>query len=63
MCIHCPGNPFTEQLSRVSLGIVDMFIGHFLKTGVCLSACCMAMAVLIAHFEVSAQEQVYTPQY
>jgi hypothetical protein len=29
----------------------------------CLSAYCIATTVLVVHFEVSAQQRVYTPQY
>jgi hypothetical protein len=39
-----------------------MFTGHYLEMGVCLSAYCIAMAVLVVCVEVSAQQWVYMPQ-
>jgi hypothetical protein len=38
----------------------NMFTKPLLRNG-CLSAFCRATAVLVVHFEVSAQQQVYTP--
>jgi hypothetical protein len=34
-----------------------------MEMGVCLSAYCVATAVLVVLFEVSAQQRAYTPQY
>jgi hypothetical protein len=39
-----------------------MSTDHCWKTGVCLSAYYIATAVLVVRFEVSARQQVYTPQ-
>jgi hypothetical protein len=61
MHICCYGNPFTKQLTNNSPGIVDMFTSCYLETG--LSTYCIATAVLIACFEVSAQQRAYTPHY
>jgi hypothetical protein len=63
MRIRCRGNPFTEQQPSDSPAIVDVFTGRCLETGVCLSAYCIATAVFVVRFEVSAQQLVYTPQY
>jgi hypothetical protein len=63
MRIRCSGNPFTELLPSDSPGIVDVFTGSYLGTGVCLSAYCIATVVLVVRFEVSAQQRAYTPQY
>jgi hypothetical protein len=62
MRICCCGNPFTEQLPSDSPGFVDVFSGRFLETAVCLSAYCIATALLV-RFEVSTQQRVYMPQY
>jgi hypothetical protein len=40
-----------------------MFTDRCLETGVCLSAYCIATAVLVVHLEVSTQQRIYTPQY
>jgi hypothetical protein len=58
MRIRCRGNPFIELLLSDSPSIVGIFTGLYLEKGVCLSAYCVATAVL-----VSAQQRVYTPQY
>jgi hypothetical protein len=50
------------QLPSDSPGIVDVFTDRYLETGVCLSAYCVATAVLV-RFEVCAQQWVYTPQH
>jgi hypothetical protein len=63
MLIRCHGNPFTEQLPSDSPGIVDVFTERCLETGVCLSAYCIATAVLVVRFEVSAQQRVHMPHY
>jgi hypothetical protein len=63
MSIRCRGNPFTEQLPSESPGFVDVFTGRCLETGVYLSAYCITTAVLAVHFEVFAQQRLYTPQY
>jgi hypothetical protein len=60
MRIRCRGNPFTVQLRSDILGIVDVFTGRCLETSVCLSYYYIAAAVLV-RFEVSSQQQVYTP--
>jgi hypothetical protein len=62
MRIRCRGNPFTEQLPNDSPGIVGVFTGRCLETGVCLSACFIVTAVLVVRFEVSAQQRVYSAQ-
>jgi hypothetical protein len=62
MRIRCRENPFTEQLPSDSPGIVDVFTDRYLETGVCLSAYCLATAVLV-RFKVSAQQRVHTQQY
>jgi hypothetical protein len=63
MRIRCRWNPSTELLPSDSPGIVDVFTGRHLETGVCLSTYCTATAVLVVRFEVSAEQRVYTPQY
>jgi hypothetical protein len=58
MRIYCREKPFTERLPCDSPGIVDVFTGRCLETG-----CCKTTAILVARFEVSARQRVYTPQY
>jgi hypothetical protein len=61
--IHCRENPVTQPLPSNGPDIVDVVTGRYLKTGVCLSAYCIATAVLIIRFVVSAKQRVYTPHY
>jgi hypothetical protein len=59
MHVRCRGNPFTKQLPSESPETVDVFIARYLETDVCLSSYCIATAVLVVRFEVSAQQRHY----
>jgi hypothetical protein len=49
--------------NAVSIVIAQQYLDLCIETGVCLSSCCIAMAVLVVLFEVSAQQWVCAPQY
>jgi hypothetical protein len=56
MCIRLPSSCLAITTT------VDVFTDRYLETGVCLTAYCIATAVLV-RFEVSVQQRVYMPQY
>jgi hypothetical protein len=49
--------------NAVSIVIVQQYLDRRIETGVRLSAYCIATAVLVVPFAVSAQQRVYTAQY
>jgi hypothetical protein len=59
MSVRFRGNLFTKKLPSESPGIVDVFTDRYLEKGVSLSAYCIATSVLVACFEVCAQQRVY----
>jgi hypothetical protein len=46
---------------RYSVVIAQQYLDRYIQISLCLSASCIATAKLVARFEVSVQQRVYTP--